>query len=155
MKLAQITAFSSILTCLAASTAMAQSTMETSQAMYVERSIAAGNGHTVQMIEPAETLIPGDRVVLIVEWPNAPAPRGLTVASAVPRALAFQRSSSDDVEVSTDGGRNWGRLGLMQVVDKGSTRLASPEDVTHLRWRIAPGRAAKGHNRITYSAIVR
>ena len=56
---------------------------------------------------------------------------------------------------STDGGRNWGQLGIMRMRDRDGTRLASPEDVTHLRWRVADSEAARGSGRFTYSALVR
>jgi hypothetical protein len=84
----------------------------------------------------------------VLEWRAAPRGRGFTVESAVPRPLAFQRAGSDAVEVSTDNGRSWGRLGELRI----GQRVASAEDVTHLRMRV-PGSAPAG--RMTYSAIVR
>ena len=65
----------------------------------------------------------------------------------MPRALSFQRAGSDAVEVSIDGGRTWGEIGLLTV----GNRLASAEDVTHLRIKVAGAPAG----RMTYSAIVR
>ena len=43
---------------------------------------------------------------------------------------------------------------LQRVAVSGS-RMATPEDVTHVRWRVAPATAAQGQGRIAYSAIVR
>ena len=84
--------------------------------------------------------------MLVVEW-RAGSPSRFTVQSAVPRELAFQRAGSEAVEVSIDGGRSWGTLGEL----KAGTRLASAEDVTHLRMKVAGAPAG----RMTYSAIVR
>lgn len=130
------------LVCLAASAALAEGSVDIERAVYVER---AAEG--VRALEPATTLRKGDKVVLVVGWRADSSDRRFTVQSAVPRALAFQRAGNDAVEVSIDGGRNWGDLGEL----KAGTRLASAEDVTHLRMRVA-GAAA---GRMTYSAIVR
>lgn len=132
--------------CLLASAVAAQSAIDISRSVYVER---AADGS--RAIEPATTLTRGDKVVLVVEWRAPAARRGFTVSSAVPRDLAFQRAGSDAVEVSTDGGRNWGRMGALKVGE----RLASVEDVTHLRWRVPAHAVAQGRGMLTYSAIVR
>lgn len=115
--------------------------VEIDRSVFIER-VAAG----ARALEPATTLKKGDKIVLVVEWRAAPGRRGLTVESAVPRSLAFQRAGSDAVEVSADGGRSWGRLGMVRIAG----RLASAEDVTHLR--VA---AVEQRGRLTYSAIVR
>jgi hypothetical protein len=131
------------LACLAASAAFAQSAVDISRSVYIER-----NAGGARAIEPASTLRKGDKVVLVVEWRADDARRGFTVQSAVPRDLAFQRAGSDTVEMSIDGGRSWGRLGGLKVGD----RLASVEDVTHLRWRVAAG---SDRGMLSYSAVVR
>ena len=129
------------LACLAASAAFAGSAVDIERSVYVERA-----AHGVRALEPATTLRKGDKVVLVVEW-RAGSPSRFTVQSAVPRELAFQRAGSEAVEVSIDGGRSWGTLGEL----KAGTRLASAEDVTHLRMKVAGAPAG----RMTYSAIVR
>ena len=102
--------------------------------VYVER-VESDN----RVLQPAERLRPGDRVVTIVSWKRA-APGGhFTVMNPLPRSLYFQGTADGDEEVSVDGGRNWRRLGSLRTAN----RFATPEDVTHIRWRIA------------YSAIVR
>ena len=77
------------------------------------------------------------------------------MTSPVPRSLAYQEASLDGAEVSTDGGRSWGKLGQLRIRDAGGVRLASPEDVTDLRWHVSGREAAQGKGRVTYSAIVR
>ncbi len=143
------------LACFAASGVAAQSASGISRAVYVERTATTPDGERVRTIEPAESLRSGDKVVLMVEWRGRRSGDPVTVSSAVPRALSFQRSSSDALEVSVDGGRSWGRLGTMRTADGDGMRLASPEDVTHLRWRFDDGSAAPRAARVTYSAIVR
>jgi hypothetical protein len=53
--------------------------------------------------------------------------------------------------VSVDGGKTWGKLGKLRI----GSRLATPEDVTHVRWRISAAHAALGRGDIAYSGIVR
>lgn len=111
--------------------------------VFVERVDSA-----TRVLEPAQRLRPGDRVVTIVSWKRAQPGRHFTVTNPLPRTLYFQGTADGDEEVSVDGGRTWGRLGSLRIAE----RLATPEDVTHVRWRIATP-APQG--RIAYSAIVR
>jgi hypothetical protein len=135
--------FAGSLACLLSTAATADEAVDIDRSVYVERHDERGRA-----LEPATTLRKGDKVVLMVEWRAASGSRGFTVESAVPRPLAFQRSGSEAVEVSADGGRSWGRLGALKI----GQRVATAEDVTHLRLKVAP-QAARG--RLTYSAIVR
>lgn len=132
--------------CLLASAAFAQSAIDITRSVYVERTADGARA-----LEPASLLRKGDKVVLVVEWRTAPPTRGFTVSSAVPRDLAFRRAGADTVEVSINGGRRWGRMGALKVGD----RLASVEDVTHLRWRVPAEAVAHGRGMLTYSAVVR
>lgn len=116
-------------------------------AVFVER-VAPGAG---RMLEPARQLRRGDRLVYVVNWQRKGGQGGFTVTNPLPRTVYFQRSAEGDEEVSIDGGRNWGRLEALRI----GNRIATPEDVTHVRWRVAPDEAARGSGRITYSAIVR
>ncbi len=115
-------------------------------AVYVERAATSGDGRFERALVPAHRLVRGDRVICVISWDRASAARLLTVINPVPRTVAYQGSARDDEEVSADGGQTWGRLGALRHAG----HLASPEDVTHVRWRVA---GAAG--RIAYSAIVR
>lgn len=110
--------------------------------VHVER-ISGG----IRALEPASRLKSGDRVVLTIAWRGALPSRATVVQSAVPRTLAFQRAANDAVEVSIDGGRQWGELGALRI----GNRLASAEDVTHVRMKVAGTPAG----RMSFSAIVR
>jgi len=119
-------------------------------AVFVER-LVARDGEQVRALEPASRLVHGDRVVTLVSWTRASGNGGFTVTNALPRALAYQQSAEPDEEVSVDGGKSWGHLGSLMW----HGRLATAEDVTHVRWHIAPTRAAAGAGRITYAGLVR
>ena len=89
-------------------------------------------------IASSPTLRRGDRVVTLLNWQSDDR-TPVTMTTRVPRDLSFLDASADEVEISTDGGRNWH-----------ASDANAPGQVTHIRWRSAP---ASG--RMTYSAIVR
>lgn len=128
-------------------TASAAPAVALDSAIFVERT-RADNGALVRSLEPASQLRRGDRVVTVVTWHHLGGERDFTVTNPLPRGLAYQASASGEEEVSIDGGRTWGRIGQLRV----GTRMATPEDVTHVRWRVQP---ARGRGQIAYSGIVR
>lgn len=101
--------------------------------VFVER-----QNRQIRVVEVADELRPGDRVVTILRW-EAPKNGPLVMTSAVPAALNLEAASSKQIIVSSDGGRSWRRFDGIR-----------PERVTHLRWRVS-----QGPGRLTYSAIVR
>ncbi len=131
--------------------AHAESAVALSSAVFVEHATPS-RGAIARSVEPASTLSRGQRVVLVVDWRAPRRGESFTVTTPIPAALAFQRSSSEAEEVSVDGGRSWGRLGELQLRDAWGARLATAEDVTHVRWRM---RRAEMRGRIAYSALVR
>jgi len=88
------------------------------------------------------------RVVTVVTWRRTIPGGSFVLTNPLPRGLWYQGSAMEDEEVSVDGGKTWGRLGDL----RSGNHLATPEDVTHVRWSIASTGAS---GRIAYSAIVR
>jgi hypothetical protein len=127
--------------------AAAQPTVATDSAVFVERMQSDAR----RSLEPAARLARGDRVVTVVNWYRLGGDGGFTITNPMPRAITYQGSARDDQQVSVDGGRTWGRIGTLRVAG----RLATPEDVTHMRWRVPASTAAQGRGRIAYSGIVR
>lgn len=119
----------------------------TDSAVFVERS---GSDRS-RVLEPATAVTRGERVITIVRWYNLGGDGAFTITNPLPRDIAYQKSSHSNEEVSVDGGRSWGHLGQLRI----GSRLASPEDVTHVRWRIPAPVAASGTGQIAYSGIVR
>ena len=104
-----------------------------------------------RLLKPASSLRRGDRVVYVVSWYKMGGQGAFTVTNPLPRLVYFQSSADGTEEVSVDGGRHWGKLDALRT----GGRLATPEDVTHVRWHISANEAARGSGEITYSAIVR
>ncbi len=134
--------------------ASAESIWRPAHAVYVEKAPTVGL-RPARLLEPAGKMSTGDRVVLVLDWRSPEKPGGFILTSPVPKALSYERSSNGMEEISVDGGRNWGRMGTLTIRDPEGARLATPEDVTHVRWRIPTQTAARGSGRIAYSAIVR
>lgn len=145
------------LACLAALFAplgvAARTAVQTVPAVSVDSSIFVerGSADSGRLLQPASQLRRGDRVVYVVSWYRLGGAGGFVVTNPLPRTVYYQRSASGTEEVSVDGGRTWGKLGALRV----GSRIATAEDVTHVRWRVAPHEAAQGSGRIAYSAIVR
>lgn len=139
--------FAAVGTIAVASAATASPAVSLDSAVYVERMTPAAG----RMLEPASELSRGDRVVYVVRWYRMGGDGGFVVTNPLPRSVYFQGSANGDEEVSIDGGRTWGKLGALRAAG----RMATPEDVTHVRWRVDPQAASRGQGRIAYSAIVR
>lgn len=121
--------------------------------VFVERSDDTGAS---RVLEPARTLRRGDKLVYMVSWRAAQSrPQPFTITNPLPRTVSYQRSAAGNEEVSVDGGRTWGRLESLRVRDGGRLRQASPEDVTHVRWRVPPQLALAGRGQLTWSGVVR
>jgi len=131
------------LSLLPALPALAAPAVALDSAVFVEKSGDAG-----RVVQRAARLVPGDRVVTILTWRRSGPGSQFTLVNPLPHGLYYEGSAREDEQVSVDGGRNWGRLDDLRVND----RLATAEDVTHVRWRIASSQTT---GRIAYSAIVR
>lgn len=124
---------------------LSSSSVATQSAVYVERL----QPDATRRLEPADRLNRGDRVITVVNWTRSASGGSFVITNPLPAAVAYQASAWDDQDVSVDGGRTWGRLGDLRI----SSRYATPEDVTHVRWRISPQQQRRGQ--IAYSGIVR
>ncbi|MGB3739835.1 MAG: hypothetical protein WA948_10855 [Pontixanthobacter sp.] len=134
-------------------TGLARDDVELTRSVYVERQAANGNG--TREVATVSRFRPGDTVILVVNWKSDPERRGFAVSSPIPRTLSYRGSSRSDQIVSVDDGRSWGPLQRLTVADASGARMATPEDVTHLRWKIPAVRARAGRGQLTYSAIVK
>ncbi len=123
--------------------------------VFVERFQPAPGGRTARILERADQLRPGDRVIFVVNW-SGRKDGGFTVTNPLPRSIAFAGATDETQEVSVDGGRTWGALEDLTVMGtNGRSRPAHPEDVTHLRWRIPTPQALAGNGQMTWRGVVR
>lgn len=114
----------------------------------VERVEATPDGGTVTTREEPGVVTPGDRLVFVLSYRNdgdEPA-TGFVMTNPVPDSVIFAGTDDPDAVVSVDGGKTWGPLQSLTVVQPdGVSRPAETADVTHIRWSFArpvPGGAA-------------
>ncbi|WP_292930472.1 hypothetical protein [Novosphingobium sp. PASSN1] len=123
--------------------------------VFVERFQPAPGGRTARILERADQLRPGDRVIFVVNW-SGRKDGGFTVTNPLPRTIAFAGATDETQEVSVDGGRTWGALEMLSVRDAaGRARPAHAAEVTHLRWRIPAPQALTGGGQMTWRGVVR
>lgn len=123
--------------------------------VFVERFQPAPGGRMARILERADQLRPGDRVIFVVNW-SGRKDGSFTVTNPLPRSIAFAGATDETQEVSVDGGRTWGALEALIVRDaRGRDRQAHAEDVTHLRWRIPAPQALSGTGQMTWRGVVR
>lgn len=126
--------------------------------VFVERIEQPARGNRIAVLTEPAIVVPGDRLVYRVSYENAGKSdaRGLVVTNRISPAVAFQAADRRDVVVSVDGGARWGALSALRIRDAdGTWRNARPEDVTHVRWRIAGPTPPGGKGFVSFRGIVR
>ena len=142
-----------------ASAATQTGPLEITSSMMVESRSAAADGTTrVSLVKP-KSVAPGDHIVFVLAYHNVGRQplSNVVLANPLPRAIAFRSASpgSPAPEVSVDG-QNYGALASLRVrAPDGSTRPASPDDVTHVRWRIASPLAAGSQGQFAFQAVLK
>lgn len=101
------------------------------------------SGKEVHRLVPATTIEQGQVVYYTVRIHN-PTPvvaRNVTVVRRVPANTVYVEGSASgpaaDIHFSADGGQTFASPSQLTVVTpEGGTRRATPEDYTHIRWRL-------------------
>jgi uncharacterized repeat protein (TIGR01451 family) len=116
----------------------------------------AEDGGQPQLVEP-EGVVPGDMLLFTTSFHNegrAPV-TDFVVVNPVADSLELTQEAAGQTDVSVDGGKSWGPIAQLNVVDAaGQERPATIEDITHMRWKFAqiqPGETG----RVQFVASVR
>lgn len=98
----------------------------------------------VERVDP-QVVVPGDKLIFGTRFANKggePIER-FVVSNPVPAAVRVSREVDPGLLVSVDGGKVWGKLAELSIIDAaGQPRAALPADITNVRWilpQIAPG----------------
>ncbi len=133
--------------------------LEITSSMMVESRSAAADGTTrVALVKPTR-VSPGDRIVFVLAYHNVGSQplSDVVLANPLPRAIAYRSASpgSPAPEVSVDG-KTYGALASLRVrALDGSARAAGPDDVTHVRWRIASPVAPGSQGQFAFQAVLK
>lgn len=113
-------------------------------------------GAAPELVE-AEGVVPGDTLLFTTSYRNegASAVSDFVIVNPLPTDLVLTDEAAAQTEVSVDGGKSWGRLAELKVVNEGGEeRPATINDITHMRWvfaRVAPSETGE----VRFSARVR
>ena len=128
----------------------------TSQVL-VERTKAGADGKPVTTREAPGVVTPGDKLVFQLGYTNkgAEPATGFTLTNPIPEAVAYTGAESEGATVSVDGGKSWGALASLKVVQAdGTSRPAVATDVTHIRWSFGRPIAAGSGGELSFRGVV-
>jgi uncharacterized repeat protein (TIGR01451 family) len=142
---------------LAPATAFAANDVSLTSKVYVERVKAGADGKPVTVREEPGVVTPGDRLVFVLGYRNGSAEpaTGFTLTNPIPPSVAFTGSDDPSAIVSVDGGKSWGALASLKVVQAdGTSRPAVAADVTHIRWSFGRPIAAGTGGELSFRGTV-
>lgn len=120
------------------------SALTASQVVEKEIVVINEDGSETTRRAPAETVVPGERIVYTLNFMNdkSEAASDLVLTMPVPKVVKFIEGSADNkssvVTYSADGGQSFApRQSLSVQASDGQWAPASSEDVTHIRWLVA------------------
>jgi uncharacterized repeat protein (TIGR01451 family) len=125
--------------------------------VFVERVKPGADGKPVTVREEPGVVTPGDRLVFVLGYRNGGAEpaTGFTLTNPIPPSVAFTGSDDASAVVSVDGGKSWGPLASLKVVQAdGTSRPAVPADVTHIRWSFGRPIAAGSRGELSFRGVV-
>lgn len=143
---------------LLAAPALAADNVQLKSEVFVERSVTGPDGKTTTTLEAPKTVVPGDRVLIVLDYRNAgDAPANqFTVINPLPAAVAFSSAVTAGSEVSVDGGRAWGQLADLTVTNPdGTRRPAQGGDVSHVRWVLKSPIGPQAGGKLSFNGVVR
>ena len=123
----------------------------------VERSEQQADGTVSMTLEEPTRVVPGDNLLFVLEYHNegAEPAENFRVVNPLPEAVAFRDTERAGAEFSVDGGEHWGALSALTITgEDGSTRPATRDDVTHVRWILDQAIPAGGEATIEVESVV-
>ncbi len=147
-----------LLAALAPTQAFAANQVVLDNSVFLERASTDANGKQRISLEEPKVVVPGDRLVFVLNYRNSgaqPADK-FVITNPMPSAVRFADAGDTRPSVSVDGGRNWGTLDTLTVpLADGTRRPAQPADVTHIRWAFQKPIPAGGTGKLMFRGIVK
>ena len=126
--------------------------------VFVERVSTDAEGKQRILLEEPKVVVPGDRLVFVLNYRNAgaqPADK-FVVTNPMPSAVRFADAGDTRPFVSVDGGKQWGLLSDLSVpMAGGERRAAQPADVTHIRWAFQTPIPVGGTGKLMFRGVVK
>lgn len=141
-----------------AAPAYAQSPLQLSSTVYVERVQTLEDGSSKAVLEKPTTVIPGDSLIFIVKYQNISAKpaSNLLITNPLPKPVQFDGTADGNEQVSVDGGKNYGPINTLFIKkNDGTSRAAEMRDVTHIRWNLRETLAPEASGKVIFRGIVK
>ncbi len=126
--------------------------------VFVERVSTDAQGKQRILLEEPKVVVPGDRLVFVLNYRNAgaqPADK-FVITNPLPAAVRFADAGDTRPLVSVDGGKQWGLLAALSVpMTDGTRRPAQPADVTHIRWAFQNPIPVGGTGKLMFRGVVK
>lgn len=147
-----------LLVAIAPTQAFAANQVVLDNSVFLERATTDANGKQRISLEEPKVVVPGDRLVFVLNYRNSgaqPADK-FVITNPMPSAVRFADAGDTRPYVSVDGGKNWGTLDTLTVpLADGTRRPAQPADVTHIRWAFQKPIPAGGVGKLMFRGIVK
>lgn len=139
--------------------ALAAGPLQVESKVLAEQKTRAPDGTVRVALAPVRRVVPGDRVTFVLAYRNTGTqPIGNVVLdNPVPKGIAYRAPAPTSAapEVSVDG-KTYGALASLRVASgTGTTRAATADDVTHVRWRLARPITAGAQGQLAFEAVLR
>jgi len=155
----KIKAFFLFLATLAPAPAFAANQVALDNDVFVERVTTDAGGKERILLEEPKIVVPGDRLVFVLNYRNASAQPAdkFVITNPMPAAVRFAGAGSASPPlVSIDGGKVWGLLETLSVIQPdGTRRAAQPADVTHIRWAFQKPIPAGATGKLMFRGVVK
>lgn len=126
--------------------------------VFVERVTTDAAGKPRVLLEEPKVVVPGDRLVFVLNYRNAgaqPADK-FVITNPLPAAVRFTDAGDTRPFVSVDGGKRWGLLSDLSIaMADGTRRAAQPADVTHIRWAFQNPIPIGGTGKLMFRGVVK
>ncbi|HMO75056.1 MAG TPA: hypothetical protein PKD99_08745 [Sphingopyxis sp.] len=138
--------------------ALAANQVALDNSVFVERVTTDANGKQRVKLEEPKVVVPGDKLVFVLNYRNASAQPvdKFVITNPLPDAVRYADAGDSRPLVSVDGGKAWGLLTDLTVRQPdGTTRPAQPADVTHIRWAFQQPIPAGASGKLMFRGIVK
>ena len=117
-------------------------------------------GETETNLVPADSVIPGEKVVYTISFENIgdEDAENVVITNPISETLTYVEGSAfgpgTQIEFSVDGGQTFASRNELTVTEDGVTREASAGDFTHIRWVMREELAAGAQGIARFSAVL-
>jgi len=158
MEMRMRTVFFLLLAALMPGQALAANQVALDNHVFVERVSTDAQGKQRILLEEPKVVVPGDRLVFVLNYRNAgaqPADK-FVITNPLPDAVRFADAGDTRPLFSVDGGKQWGLLADLSVpMTDGTRRAAQAADVTHIRWAFQNPIPVGGTGKLMFRGVVK